>query len=318
MKEVSIMNQTTFAIIGTGIVGERIIQQLLANDNCMIISIFDENTPRLQQISEKYQLPIASTLDELFNTKPHWVYIGTPPNSHATLALEAAKKGCFVLSEKPLSHDVESGKTMVEGTKQANVITAMHFPLMYSPAIQTLMSEVANHTLGDILRIELHTYFPHWPRKWQQNPWIGSRAQGGFIREVFPHYFQIMYRLFGNFSFSAHQTRYPEDQQLSEIGSSAMGQTDTGIPLVINGLCGMGQQETLLFKVFGTKKVMTIKNWSELWVSEQDQPEIRVELNDQSKTLWDACHDAKNGREATLVSFEEGLIVQRWIDELLT
>lgn len=312
------MNQTTFAIIGTGIVGERIIQQLLANDNCKIISIFDENTERLQDISEKYQLPIASTLDELFNTKPHWVYIGTPPNSHASLALEAAKKGCFVLSEKPLSHDVESGKTMVEGTKQANVMTAMHFPLMYSPAIQTLMSEVANHTLGDILRIELHTYFPHWPRKWQQNPWIGSRAQGGFIREVFPHYFQIMYRLFGNFSFSAHQTRYPEDQQLSEIGSSAMGQTDTGIPLVINGLCGMGQQETLLFKVFGSKKVMTIKNWSELWVSEQDQPEIRVELNDQSTTLWDACHDAKNGREATLVSFEEGLIVQRWIDELLT
>ncbi len=312
------MNQTTFAIIGTGIVGERIIQQLLANDNCKIISIFDENTPRLQEISKKYQLPIASTLDELFNTKPHWVYIGTPPNSHAPVALEAAKKGCFVLSEKPLSHDVESGKTMVEGTKQANVITAMHFPLMYSPAIQTLMSEVANHTLGDILRIELHTYFPHWPRKWQQNPWIGSRAQGGFIREVFPHYFQIMYRLFGNFSFSAHQTRYPEDQQLSEIGSSAIGQTDTGIPLVINGLCGMGQQETLLFKVFGTKKVMTIKNWSELWVSEQDQPEIRVELNDQPKTLWDACHDAKNGHEATLVSFEEGLIVQRWIDELLT
>ena len=312
------MNQTTFAIIGTGIVGERIIQQLLANSNCKIISIFDENTERLVEISNKYLLPSASTLDELFNSKPHWVYIGTPPNSHAPLALEAAKNGCFVLSEKPLSHDVESGKTMVECTKQANVITAMHFPLMYSPAIQTLMSEVANHTLGDILRIELHTYFPHWPRKWQQNPWIGSRAQGGFIREVFPHYFQIMYRLFGNFSFSAHQTSYPQDQLLSEIGSSAIGQTDTGIPLVINGLCGIGQQETLQFKVFGTKKVMIIKNWSELWVSEQDQPDIRVELNIQPKTLWDACHDIRNGREATLVPFEEGLIVQRWIDELLT
>ena len=100
-----------------------------------------------------------------------------------------------------------------------------------------------------------------------------------------------MYRLFGNFSFSAHQTRYPDDQQLSEIGSSAIGQTDTGIPLVINGLCGMGQQETLLFKVFGTNKVMTIKNWSELWVS--DQPEIRVELSDQPNTLWDARHDGE-------------------------
>ena len=312
------MNQTTFAIIGTGIVGERIIQQLLANNNCKIIGIFDENKQRLQEIADKYELPIASSLEELFNAEPHWVYIGTPPNSHAPLALEAAKKGCNVLSEKPLAHDVESGNLMVDGTKQANILTAMHFPLMYSPAIQTLMSEVRNHILGEVLRVELHTYFPHWPRKWQQNPWIGSRAQGGFIREVFPHYFQIMYRLFGNFSFTAHQTNYPEDQQLSEIGSSAIGKTDTGIPLVINGLCGMGQQETLLFKVFGTKKVMTIKNWSELWVSECDQPEIKVELHDQPTTLWDACHEAQNGREATLVSFEEGLIVQKWIDELLT
>ena len=54
-----------------------------------------------------------------------------------------------MLSEKPLAHNVESGKLMVESTKQANILTAMHFPLMYSPAIQTLMSEVVNHTLGE-------------------------------------------------------------------------------------------------------------------------------------------------------------------------
>ena len=49
------MKQTTFAIIGTGIVGERIIQQLLANHKCTIISIFDENMERLQEIANKYQ-----------------------------------------------------------------------------------------------------------------------------------------------------------------------------------------------------------------------------------------------------------------------
>lgn len=198
---VSDMNQTTFAVIGTGIVGERIINQLLANPNCKIVSAFDENAQRLQEMKSKYELPIANSIEELFETKPHWVYIGTPPNSHAALALQAAEKGCLVLSEKPLAHDVESGKLMVESAKQANVLTAIHFPLMYSPAIQTLMNEVADNSLGGILRVELQTYFPHWPRKWQQNPWIGSRAQGGFIREVFPHYLQIMYRLLGNFHF---------------------------------------------------------------------------------------------------------------------
>lgn len=312
------MNQTTFAIIGTGIVGERIINQLLANSNCKIVSAFDENTQRLKEMQNKYQVPISTSIEELLETKPHWVYIGTPPNSHASLAMQVAEKGCKILSEKPLAHDVESGKIMVDCAKQANVLTAMHFPLMYSPAIQTLMNEVADNTLGEILRVELHTYFPHWPRKWQQNPWIGSRAQGGFIREVFPHYLQIMYRIFGNFSFTSHQTKYPEDQNLSETGSFAIGSTDSGIPILINGLSGIGQEELLEFKVFGTKKVLTIRNWSELWVSEKDQPAEKVEINHTTKTLWDACHDARNGQETTLVSFEEGLIVQRWIDELLT
>ncbi|MBW9235319.1 Gfo/Idh/MocA family oxidoreductase, partial [Leptospira santarosai] len=73
------MNQTTFAIIGTGIVGERIINQLLANSNCKIVSVYDENTQRLHEMQDKYQLPIANSIEELFETKPHWVYIGTPP-----------------------------------------------------------------------------------------------------------------------------------------------------------------------------------------------------------------------------------------------
>ena len=206
---------------------------------------------------------------------------------------------------------------MVECTKHANVLTAMHFPLMYSPAIHTLKKEVADEALGEILRVELHTYFPHWPRKWQQNPWIGSRSQGGFIREVFPHYFQIMYRLFGKFSFTVHQTVFPEDQSLCEISTSAIGKTESGIPLIVNGISGVGQEELLTFKIFGTKKVMTIKNWSELWVSEMDQTAIQIPLDFTPSSLWDACHEAKNGNESTLVSFEEGLIVQKWIDELL-
>jgi len=311
------LKKTTFAIIGTGIVGERIIKQLLVNSNCEIISIYDENSERLVEIRDRYHLPMASSLEEVFATKPNWVYIGTPPNRHAQLAEEASKHGFHVLSEKPLAHDVEGGQKMVESTKNAKVLTAMHFPLMYSPAVQTVMNEVADDALGTILRVELHTYFPHWPRKWQQNSWIGTRLQGGFIREVFPHYFQIMYRLFGNFSFLAHHTVFPENPDLCETGSSAIGQTDSGIPILINGLSGMGQEEVLMFKIIGTKKVMTIKNWSELWVSEIDQPAKQLQLDENQSSLWDACHEAQNGNESTLVSFEEGLIVQKWIDELL-
>ena len=40
------MTKTSFAVVGTGIVGERIIKQLLANDNAKIIALFDEDKKR--------------------------------------------------------------------------------------------------------------------------------------------------------------------------------------------------------------------------------------------------------------------------------
>lgn len=309
--------KTTFALIGTGIVGERIINQILAHPNCEIVSIFDENKIRLKEISTKYQLPIAESLNELLQTKPNWVYIGTPPVSHAPLAELIAEHGLNILSEKPLAHDTDDGWRMVKASEEANIKTAMHFPLMYSPAIQSLKKEITSASLGDIVKIELHTYFPHWPRKWQQNPWIASREQGGFIREIFPHYLQLMYHLFGNFTISSHYTTYPENEDLCETGVSAIAKTESGIPIVLNSLSEIGQEELLEFKVMGTKKVMTIRNWSELWVSKKDQEAVQVVTGNQPQSLLDACHGLLNGRESLVVSFEEGLKVQKWIDELL-
>lgn len=311
------MTKTTFAIIGTGVVGERIINQILAHPNCEIVSVFDENKIRLEEISTKYQLSVAESLEALLQTRPDWVYVGTPPVSHAPLTEQIAAHGLNILSEKPLAHDVLDGIRMVKVAAETKVQTAMHFPLMYSPVVHSLKNALAAEELGDIVRIELHTYLPNWPRKWQQNPWIGTREQGGFIREIFPHYVQLMYHLFGSFTISSHTTTYPAEVELCETGVSALAKTENGIPIVLNGLSGIGQEERLEFKVFGTKKVMTIRNWSELWVSEKDQEAFRINTELQPNSLLDACHQTVSGQESFIVSFEEGLKVQEWIDQLL-
>lgn len=311
------MTQTTFAIIGTGVVGERIISQILNHSSSKIVAIFDENKNRLHEIAAKYQLPASDSMNDLLATKPDWVYIGTPPVSHAPLAEQIAAHGLNILSEKPLAHDEEDGKRMVKVANEASIQTAMHFPLMYSPVVHLLKSYLDKAALGDIVRVELHTYFPHWPRKWQQNPWIGTREQGGFIREVFPHYLQLLYRFFGELTIHSHHTSYPEDKELCETGVTALAKTEGGIPILLNGLSGIGQEEKLEFKVFGTEKVATIHNWSELWVSETDQESSQLFPEDHSSNLISACCETLAGNESIIVPFEEGLLVQQWIDKLL-
>ncbi|MCT6924755.1 Gfo/Idh/MocA family oxidoreductase [Metasolibacillus sp.] len=311
------MTKTTFALIGTGIVGERIINQILAHPYAEIVAIFDGNQTRLQEIADKYNIPAVATLEELLATKPDWVYIGTPPVSHAPLAKEIAAHGLHILSEKPLAHDAQDGIEMVQVAEEAGVKTAMHFPLMYSPAVHEMKQRLANQELGEIVRIELHTYFPEWPRKWQQNPWIASREQGGFIREVFPHYLQLMHHFFGDITILSHETTYPEDVTLCETGVSALAKTENGVPVVLNGLSSIGQEERLEFKVFGTEKVMTLRNWSELWLSAAYEEAQHVTPSIEPASLLDACRAHLQDEDALIVSFEEGLKVQKWIDELL-
>lgn len=311
------MKKTTFALVGTGIVGERIINQLLANEAATIVAIYDENKQRLAEIANTYELPTASSYEEVLSLQPDWVYIGTPPVSHASLSETAMASGLNVLCEKPLAHDAIDGVMMADAAKNSQVQTAMHFPLMYKPAVRHMMNLVEAGSIGEIIRIELCTYFPNWPRLWQQNPWIASREQGGFTREVFPHYLQLMYRMFGPISIVAHETVYPEDESLAETSVLAIGKTERHIPILLNGLTGVGQEEELSYTVYGTKGVLKLRNWSELSIAQKDSPFEILTFFDSVKTLVEECIAAADGEQAFIVPFEEGLEVQKLIDELL-
>ena len=179
------------------------------------------------------------------------------------------------------------------------------------------MKLVNEGEIGQVVRIELQTYFPHWPRVWQQNPWIASREQGGFTREVFPHYLQLMYRMFGELEIISHQTTYPIDETLAETSVIAIGKTTGDIAFLLNGISGIGQQEELSYTVYGDKGVLKLRNWSELSMALKDSPFEILTSSDSVKTLVDECIAAVNGEDALLVSFEEGLEIQKVIDILL-
>ncbi|MFJ7932954.1 Gfo/Idh/MocA family protein [Sporosarcina sp. NPDC096371] len=311
------MKKTTFAIVGTGIVGERIINQLRTCTEASIVALFDENDKRLQEMADTYGLYAASSYEEVLSLKPDWVYIGTPPISHATLSQQAIAHGLNVLCEKPLAHNAEDGLVMATAATNSASRTAMHFPLLYSPSVRHMMKLVEEGAIGKIVRVELQTHFPHWPRVWQQNPWIASREQGGFTREVFPHYFQLMYRMFGPLTITSHETAYPEDEALAEIGVLAIGKTGSDIPFLINGVSGVGQQEELSYTVYGAEGVLKLRNWSELSVAQKDSPFEILTSFDTVDSLTQECIAAANGAEALLVSFDEGLEVQKLIDHLL-
>lgn len=302
----------SIGIIGAGIVGERIIKQIQQEDGVDIVAVYDENAERLQKLKQTYDVPLAGSLDEILYSKADWVYIGTPPASHASIARQAADAGLNVLSEKPLAHNVEAGEQMVAAVTENRVRSAMHFPLMYSPAVHEMAKRSKNGSIGEVIRIELQTFFPEWPRAWQQTPWIGSRLEGGFIREVFPHYLQLIQRIFGDISLKEHQIIYPEQPELCETGLIAHGLVNSKTPLLLTGMSGVGQEELLQFKIYGTKGVLTLENWSQLYLAEKQQERIQLTDFEEVSGLFEEL----KAMSTALVPFEEGLTIQRYIDQL--
>ncbi|MGH2317299.1 Gfo/Idh/MocA family protein [Planococcus sp. SE5232] len=304
----------SMGIIGAGIVGERIIKQIQQEGHIEIRAVYDQQTERLTQISETYGIPMAKSVEEVLHSDINWVYIATPPAFHAEIAELAASAGINILCEKPLAQNVEGGEMMAAAAQDNRIQTAMHFPLMYKPAVREMAKRVKSGHIGKIVRIELQTFFPDWPRLWQQNPWIGSRSQGGFVREVFPHYFQLMNRLFGDLSFTSHHISYPEEVEKCETGLIAHGLTRDQIPFLVTGISGIGQKELLQFKVYGERGVLTLENWSDLYESAKGEDRQLINEFDDVPSLFEEM----NNQSTLLVNFEEGLVVQRYIDHLLT
>lgn len=303
----------SIGIIGAGIVGERIIKQIQQEGKVMIKAVYDEQRDRLDYLNETYGVPVTDSLDAVLYADIDWLYIGTPPASHAEIARLAAGAGVHVLSEKPLAHDAADGEKMVAAAQENRIQTAMHFPLMYKPAVHEMAKRIRGGDIGDVVRVELQTFFPDWPRTWQQNPWIASRSQGGFVREVFPHYLQLIHRIFGDLDIQAHMISYPVQEDLCETAIIAHGRTAGRIPFLLSGISGIGQKELLNFKVYGKEGVLTLENWSDLYLERKygerellgDFPEV--------PSLFEAMQQ----QSTFLVPFEEGLVVQRYIDQLL-
>ncbi|ANU27793.1 Gfo/Idh/MocA family protein [Planococcus versutus] len=303
----------SIGIIGAGIVGERIIKQLQQESHVEIKMVYDEQTERLTEISQMYNIPMASSIEEVFHSDINWVYIATPPAYHAEIANLAASAGINILCEKPLAHNVADGEMMVESVQNNRVQTAMHFPLMYAPAVRELAKRVKSGAIGKVVRIELQTFFPDWPRRWQRNPWIGSRSQGGFVREVFPHYLQLMNRLFNELNFTSHHITYPQQADKCETGIIAHGLTKEQIPFLLTGLSDIGQKELLQFKIYGKQGVLTLENWTNLYQSTAGEDRQLISEFEEVPSLFEEM----NEYSTVLVDFEEGLLVQRYIDHLL-
>ena len=306
-------------IIGAGVVAERIINAVNSNPRIKIKGIYDIDLKRLNEITKKYNLYGVGSYEELLEDKDiDIIYLAVPPKFHHPIAMDILKGDKHFLCEKPLANSTDEAREIYETAKGRDKVHAMNFPTIYTQAYEKMEELLKENFIGDLIRIEFQGYFTAWPRQWQQNNWIGTREQGGFTREVITHYIQMIQRLFGDIESIKSFIEYPEDSKLSETSLIARGSIKN-VPVLINCITDVGMKEELSFNIIGSKGVISLKNWRELWTSTKDRALERLEMDEENNLvdLLNNMLNAMDGKEARIVDFKEGYKTHRVIEKLL-
>jgi predicted dehydrogenase len=309
-------------IIGLGVIGQRLISEFKKYSKVEIEAVCDFNEELAKRTAEECGNIrfFKNYLEVLKIEEIDFVYVAVPPAVHYEVVMAAFTHNKHVLCEKPLANSEQEAEDMLHAANATGLVHAIHFPLAYGKAFATLNEMINEDQLGNIKRITLKMHFDQWPRPWQRTAWIGSRKQGGFIREITPHYLQMILHFFGQAAEVSSDVDYPDNKDLSETGVIAVIKLANGVKVLVDGLAGQAEKEDIAFAVHGSMASFKLENWRTVKVADQGKQWVAVndeDLESAPFNLVDEFIKKLNNEKAFLVGFDKGLDVQRVLEKLI-
>jgi predicted dehydrogenase len=145
----------------------------------------------------------ATDWREVVNRKDiHLVDVSTPGDSHAEIAIAAARAGKAVLCEKPLANTLKDAKAMLAAVQKAGVVHMVCHNYRRVPAVRLAQRLIEQGRLGEIRHFRA-TYLQDWivdpafPLVWRLRK---ERAGSGALGDLASHVVDLARFLVGEIS----------------------------------------------------------------------------------------------------------------------
>ncbi|MEH7443162.1 Gfo/Idh/MocA family oxidoreductase [Bacillus sp. JJ1122] len=306
-------------VIGLGAIGQRLIQGFENHPETVIAAVCDTLEKRTKEVAAQLGgIPAFRDHNEMLEqVELDLVYVAVPPKFHHAVASDVMKKGIHILCEKPLANSLEEAESLLNQAQAAGVVHAMNFPLNYSPAARTFEKMIKTDYVGKLRRVQLKMHFPEWPRPWQQNAWVASKEQGGYVLEVGIHYIQQIQRIFGDVKVKDVQLQFPEDPHACENAILATLELSDGTPVLIDGMSQIAGKEEIAFTAYGTEGTLSLLNWGQLEGGKIGEDIVPLDAdNSMTDSLIDNLVKGVKGEEASIIDFAAGYEAQVVLEEL--
>lgn len=199
--------------IGLGSIGQRHLRNILSilgEDVELMAYRVTRETPALNEklqpvgegsiLAEKYNISEFSDLSEALSRKPDIAFITNPSGLHIESAILAAKAGCQLFIEKPLSDSYVGLDTLNKIIEEKNLVVIVAYQFRYHPAIIRAKQWLDDNKLGNVVSARFYNgeYMPGWhPYEDYRKSYAARSELGGGAIVTQIHEFDLALHLFG-------------------------------------------------------------------------------------------------------------------------
>jgi myo-inositol 2-dehydrogenase / D-chiro-inositol 1-dehydrogenase len=181
----------TIAQFGAGRIGAIHASNIAATDGVKLKYIVDVNPDAAKALASKYGARVTDT-KTVFNDKSvDAVVIASSTDTHATLAIEAAKAGKAIFCEKPIDLSLKRVDECLKAVAKAKVPMFVGFNRRFDPSFKALHDRLTKGEIGKVEQVIISSRDPGLP------PVSYLKVSGGQFRDMTIHDFDMARWLLG-------------------------------------------------------------------------------------------------------------------------
>jgi len=189
-----------FALIGCGRISANHIEALRQHaTRAELVAVCDIRQPALDDAQARTGARGFSSMDELLaQSDADIVALATPSGLHPRQAMQAARAGRHVLTEKPMATKWDEGMEMVRVCREAGVKLFVVKQNRLNPTMQLLKQAIEAGRFGRIFMVNVNVFWTRPQSYYDDAPWRGRwDMDGGAFLNQASHYVDMVDWLVG-------------------------------------------------------------------------------------------------------------------------
>jgi myo-inositol 2-dehydrogenase/D-chiro-inositol 1-dehydrogenase len=179
------------AQFGAGRIGQIHASSIAAMKDARLRYVVDVNADAAQRLAARHGAEVAAERDALADREVDAVLIASSTDTHARLAIAAARAGKAIFCEKPIDLSLSKVDSCLEEIEKAGVPMFVGFNRRFDPSFSALKARLDAGEIGALEQVVISSRDPRPP------PHSYIKVSGGMFRDMTIHDFDMARWLLG-------------------------------------------------------------------------------------------------------------------------